>query len=153
MQRVIAAHDALQLGKLADHPGREVGLGEPRGTGGALGVGAGHVGGESSRRASRCACALSSTLPSLAWKTRSASASTRVVERDLAVLVPEEAGVGEARAQHALVAGDDGLAVVGVRLLATNRKRGAGVPSGCRHEKYFWCVRIAVASTSGGKAM
>ena len=38
----------------------------------------------------------------------------------------------------------------GVRLLATNRKRGAGLPSGLRQEKYFWCVRIAVASTSGG---
>ena len=39
----------------------------------------------------------------------------------------------------------------GVTLLATNKKRGAGVPSGLRQEKYFWCVRIAVASTSGGR--
>ena len=36
-------------------------------------------------------------------------------------------------------------------LLATNRNLGAGVPSGFRQEKYFWCVRIAVARTSGGK--
>src|ERR1700752_4516553 len=35
-----------------------------------------------------------------------------VPEADLSVLVPEEASVREARAQHAFVAGDDGLASV-----------------------------------------
>ena len=36
---VIAAHQALQLGELADHLGDEIGLGEPRGARGELDVG------------------------------------------------------------------------------------------------------------------
>ena len=38
--------------------------------------------------------------------------SDAVLQLALPVLVPEEPGVGKARAQHALVAGDDGLAAV-----------------------------------------
>ena len=34
VQRVIASHDALQLGKLADHSGEQIGFREP---GGSLG--------------------------------------------------------------------------------------------------------------------
>ncbi len=34
---VIAADQALELGELADHPGNEIGLGEPRGEIGEIG--------------------------------------------------------------------------------------------------------------------
>ena len=66
MQRVIAAHDALQFRKLADHAGRQIGFGEQRGAAGALGIGAGDVRGEKSGRSAPSAATLSSTLPSLA---------------------------------------------------------------------------------------
>ena len=38
-------------------------------------------------------------------------------------------------------------------MLATSTKRGASAPSGVRSAKYFWFVRMVVASTSGGTAM
>ena len=44
MERVVAAHDALQLGELADHAGREIGLGQPRRAPALRGIGAGSCG-------------------------------------------------------------------------------------------------------------
>ena len=75
------------------------------------GVGARHelgdLAGELAMRSTR-----SAWVPSLAWKTMSFSAGSRSSSAQLAVLVPEELGVAQPRAQHALVAVDDGLAAV-----------------------------------------
>ena len=63
VQRVVAAHDALQLGKLADHAGEQVGLGEPRGALGGRGIDAERA---RDRPASRCMRSTrSSWVPSL----------------------------------------------------------------------------------------
>jgi hypothetical protein len=62
-ERVVAAHDALQLGELAHHVGDEVGLGQQRGALGLRDVGAelgGDRAGQRSRRSTR-----SPWLPSL----------------------------------------------------------------------------------------
>jgi hypothetical protein len=57
-----------------------------------------------------------------------------VFEGDFAVLVPEEAGVGEAGAEHTLVTGGDGLAAVGSDVVGheeeTRRRRSVGVEAG-----------------------
>jgi hypothetical protein len=55
---------------------------------------------------------LSATVPSFSWKTIWPSFGPPGLERDLEVLFPEEAGVGQAGGQHFLVAGDDALAAV-----------------------------------------
>ena len=52
-------------------------------------------------------------VPSFSWKTISFSFGTQISRLDLAVLIEEEFGVGEPRADHPLIAGDDGLAAVG----------------------------------------
>ena len=106
MRRVVAAHQALQLGKLADHVGDEIGLGEQRR---ALAL----------ARRRRRACGAMLRARRAAASTRSRLRAELVVIDDarqlrharveplLAVLVEEELGVGEPRAQHALVAVDD----------------------------------------------
>jgi len=38
-------------------------------------------------------------------------------------------------------------------MLATTTKRGASSPAAVSTEKYFWCARIEVVSTSGGRSM
>ena len=56
--------------------------------------------------------ALAPSEPRRAWNTTPSSSGTRLGERPLAILVPEELGVPQARAQHALVACDDRPAIV-----------------------------------------
>ena len=130
-QRVIAAHDALQLRELADHAGGEIGLGQSAPRGARRSASApGRCAARSRRPASPSAPTLSATVPSLAWKTMAFSAGSRGFEPSLAVLVPEELGIGEARAQHALVAGDDGGAVVARS--PCWRRRGSAAPAGPR---------------------
>ena len=104
--RVVAAHDALQLGELAHHAGAEVGLAEPRRLDAASG--------DESLLAERAAPARSRRAPircdplELAAELRLVGAPAQVLdpvaERPLAVLLEEEAGVGEPGPQHALVA-------------------------------------------------
>ena len=82
VQRVVAAHDALQFGELADHAGDEVGLGQLRG---ALGqrrrrrrpAGRWSRPGAASRRTR------SPWLPSLAWNVTLSSSGTRASRRVL----------------------------------------------------------------------
>ena len=66
--RVVAAHDALQLGELADHVGQQVGLGQQRG---AVGLRASASAPSCARdRAARCArtrSMRSPCVPSLLW--------------------------------------------------------------------------------------
>jgi hypothetical protein len=65
--RVVAAHEALQFGKLSHHLGDEVGLGEARGPLGQVRVGPDH------RGESRASAAMRSTRsycePSFSWNT------------------------------------------------------------------------------------
>ena len=113
MQRVVAAHDALQLGELADHVGHQVGLGQLRGL----------VGLRAPARRSPSCCAdrlgdRAHALDALALRAQLvvidhlAQAGDARRQRLLAVLVEEELGVGQARAHHALVAADHGAGVV-----------------------------------------
>ena len=107
VQRVVAAHDALQLGELADHVGQQVGLGQLRGL----------------RRPARASASPPScgadrlgdgahALDALALRAQLVvvdhlrQAGDARCQRLLAVLVEEELGVGQARAHHALVAAD-----------------------------------------------
>ena len=108
--RVVAAHQALQLGELADHARHEVGLGElrraaprilaPRPTEPAIWKAS------SAMRSTRSFCE-----PSFSWKVMP-RARAHLVERPLEVLLPEELGVRQPRGDHLLVAGDDLLAAV-----------------------------------------
>ncbi len=108
---VVAAHQALQVGEFADHFGEQVGLAQLRG---ALGLG--DVGADDGRE--------------LGGKRHDAGdalglRAELLVEHDLLELrqpvfqprlqvgVVEELGVGQPRADDALVAGDDRLAAVG----------------------------------------
>ncbi len=133
--RTVAAHDSLQFGEFADHAGRKVGFREMRCSlrqsaqfsivipakagiqGGKVGAAAldprlrgGDGGVELLREESR------KPLHPLDFVVNAAELGVvdavfqrfdPVFEADFAVLVPEKAGVGEACAQHALVAGDD----------------------------------------------
>ena len=101
--RVVAAHDALQLGKLAHHGGEQVALAQlaPRG--------ASHRAARRPRRrrrcrARRCARILSPSEPSCAWKVTASSAATRAASGCAPVLLPEEGGIREPRPHDALVA-------------------------------------------------
>ncbi len=104
--RVMPAHDALQLRELAHHAGDEIGLGQQCGPFGQHAVRAGNMGHERAgqRHQPLDPLALRAELgvEHHACKTRQPA-----FQGALAVLVPEELGVPEARAQDALVAGDD----------------------------------------------
>ena len=105
VQRVIAAHDALQLGKLADHVGGKVGLAQ---VGSALGSFrvcfqlARNFPGECLDALHALELAAELVVIDDTGKPRHAR-----FEPCLAVLVVEELRVGQPRAQHALVAVDD----------------------------------------------
>ena len=61
-----------------------------------------------------------------------------VFEADFAILVPEKAGVGEAGAQYALVAGDDRrTAVLGEVVGDEQKMRRRRCRLGKQQEKYF----------------
>ncbi len=75
------------------------------------------------------------------------------LERHPPVLIPKETRVGEPRPQHPFVAGDDRLPAIGREIVGDEQKaRGRACRQERRQEKYFWCARIAVASTSGGRS-
>ena len=73
-------------------------------------------------------------------------------ERDLEVLVPEEFGVGEARGEHLLVAGDDRGADRWSRCWRRRRSGCESLPLPSWQAKYFWLVRMVSWITSGGSA-
>src|SRR5690606_35484474 len=104
--RVVAAHDALQLGELAHHVGQQVSLGQTRRSVGALRQ---HVTAQLLADGTRDGA---HTLHALALRAQLVvvydlgQALDAAFQRLLAVLVEEELGIGQARAYHALVATD-----------------------------------------------
>ena len=113
VERVVAAHGALQLGELAHHVGHEVGLGQLRGQVGLLGQArvaqlAGNALGDGAHALH--ALALGAELVVIDHLAQPVHARGQGL---LAVLVEEELGVGQARAHHAFVAADDGAGILG----------------------------------------
>ena len=73
-----------------------------------------------------------------------------LLQRHLQVLLPEEAGVGEPRGEHAAVALDDRLAAV-VRVDVGDADEGRRQrPASSVQAKYFWLVRMVSTITSRG---
>ncbi len=102
VQRVVAPHRSLQLGKLADHLRQKIGFREPGGASRQKGIGVGLVGDLSGQQLDALdALELAAELAVMhdAGEARHARFQSR-----LAVLVVEKLRVREARPQHALVA-------------------------------------------------
>ena len=110
VERVIAAHHPLQLGKLADHVAGEIGLGQDRRALGKVWIGAHQLG----DLAGEHAHALHPLIlrAELLVKDDLAELRHALFEHHLAVVVEEEFGVGKPRCDHPLIAGDDGLAAI-----------------------------------------
>ena len=106
MAGVIAAHDALQLRELADHAGDEVGLGKLRRAVRDFGIGAGdqrrQIGRQLAHPANLVGQRAQLRMEGDVGQRRQAGG-----QRVLAVLVPEEFGIRQPGAQHALIAADD----------------------------------------------
>ncbi|MNX55269.1 hypothetical protein D3C86_860260 [compost metagenome] len=108
---VVAAHDALQFGELADHAAGQIGLGQARGLFGLRRVSAdkrGDFTGQSGDAVNPLGQGAE-----LGVEGDALQLVVPGVEADLLVLVPEEAGVVQAGRQDAAVAGGQGLAAVG----------------------------------------
>jgi hypothetical protein len=107
---VVASHQALQLGKFADHVGQQVGFAQLRG---ACRLGA--IGADDRRQLpgqrndARDALGLRAEL---VVEHDSAEFRQPVFQPRLQIRVVEELGIGEPRADHALIAGDDRLAAI-----------------------------------------
>ena len=115
---VAEAHDALEGGELDDRMRYEVGLGEVRR--------AGRVGGLVGRRVDRSgkrSCErldprhLGAERPELLVKNDAVELVDVALERAREVLVHEERSVGQTRADHPLVAGDDRVGARGVAVV------------------------------------
>ena len=108
---VVAAHEALQLGEFADHAGDEVGLGQ---LGGALGERrlAQLLRVAICRASSLTRSARSNCVPSFSWKVMPFSSSRIISSFFLRSCSQKNLASDEARRDHLLVAGDDGLAAV-----------------------------------------
>ena len=105
MLGVVVAGDALHFRELADHLAGQVALGQDAGARGAAGVTAdtlGDKGGEF-----RHALGLVEHAAELGLEHHVGQALVALFQRLALVLLEEELGVGEARAHHLLVAGDD----------------------------------------------
>ena len=134
--RVVAAHDALQFRKLADHIGQQISLGQLRCA----------IDGGAQRRvaqlradgARECAHALHA----LALRAELVVVNHFVQARHargqclLAVLVEKELGIGQPRAHHALVAANDG-AGVGWADVADHQKFVAQALVGAQQREVF----------------
>ena len=107
---VIAPHQALQLGELADHLGDQIGLGK---LGGALGER--RIGRHQRRDLARQPLQPPDALAlcaELLVEDDGVELGQALGKRGLEVGLPEIAGVGQARTNDALIAGDDRLAAV-----------------------------------------
>ena len=153
MQGVIAAHDALQLGKFPDHPGDQVGLGQFRGPIHQLRVGADKPGyrtpptAASRRTRSRW-------LAEPGMKRDLIQLRHAVLQPCLAIQVPEMPCIRETGPQHALIAGDDRCAAI-LRLYVRDETKPWGRlrRPASRSAKYRWFTRIETCMTSAGKPM
>ncbi|MNX84839.1 hypothetical protein D3C86_1166540 [compost metagenome] len=116
MTRVVGAHRALEFGELADHVGQQVRLGQFGATHGgslvhghAVGVHrVGNMAGDLLQALHAVQLAADLVVVDHVAELRHARG-----QRLLAILVEEELGVRQARAHHALVAGDDRLGRLG----------------------------------------
>ena len=105
MQRVVAPHEALQLGKLAHHAGEQVGFRQPR-----RALGEQRVGFQGARDAAGQELDALDALElraELVVVDDAGELRHARFEPELAVLVVEEASILEPRPHHALVAADD----------------------------------------------
>ena len=132
--RVVASHHALQLGELADHVGDEIGLREQRRAVGGGGVGA-ELRGDLPREEAEPVDAIRLRAELVVVDDAAQPVDARG-ERLPAILVEEELRVGEPRAQHALVAGDDRRGIVRLEV-ATSRKRWLSLPSRVGEREVF----------------
>ena len=135
---VVAAHDPLQLGKLADHVGQQVGLGKQRGAIRQRGVGAdagGDPGGDAPHAPDAIALAAELAVIDDLVERRNAR-----LERALPVLVVEELRVGQARPDDALVAFDDARRV-GRRDVADDEE-AVGEPAVLLEQREVALVRL-----------
>ena len=109
--RVVSAHQALQLGKLADDFGEQIRLAQPRGALRLL-----HVGADERRK---LGCEPLDALDALGLRAELLvkhdilELRQPVFEPRLQIGLVEELRIRQPRADHALIAGDDRLAAVG----------------------------------------
>ncbi len=154
MQRVVAAHDALQFGELADHAGRQIGLREQHGAAERARYPApGTCAREKSRRPAPCAAPCRARCR--AWRGRRGRPRPRPGRR-AAPCGPAPRRTGRRRGARAAPARCRRRSFSPDPASGCSRQTGTAAPAchpACRQEKYFWCVRIAVASTSGGNSM
>ncbi len=102
--RVIATHQALQLGELAHHRGEQVALRELCAAVGQRRVAADRLGDLRSQRTHALRLVVQGT--ELRLERHLAQCFETILETLLAVRGPEECGIRQARAHHALVAGN-----------------------------------------------
>ena len=111
MKGIIAAHDPLQGGKLADHAGGQVGLGQASGGAHLVFVGvrdrSGQIGGQSLH-----AVDLFIQVAELGVEDHVRQGRGAAGQRLLAVLVPEELGIRQTGAEHPFVTRRHRLAAV-----------------------------------------
>ena len=112
LQRVVAAHHPLQLREFPDHPAHEIGLAQGSRPLAEPPVKTRHVRRQGSDELAQ-PFGLLPDAAELGVEDDRLQRRQPILQPGLAVLVPEELGVGQARPQHALVAGDDRLAAVG----------------------------------------
>ena len=99
--RVVAPHDALQLGKLTDHGRQQIGLREV-GRGRDVRARADLV--SDGHRQGFDACGLVRITAELCLERHSLELGGTLLERHLAVLIPEKGGIPQTRTHHALIA-------------------------------------------------
>ena len=114
-QRVIATHDALQFGELADHVGGEIGFRQHRGALGLLDIGA-DLGSDLGSELDQPLDPLE-LRSKLGVEHRFLELGQAMLERQLQVGLVEEFCVAEAGADDALVAGNDQRAAIGRKVV------------------------------------
>ena len=144
MQGIVATHGALQLGKLADHVGHQVGLGELRrlrGSRGECGV------------ARRGAQLFADGMRDAHHALHPFALGAELVvidhlgqrldprgQRLLTILVVEELGIGQPRTHDALVAADDGAGVIGLDV--ADHKEAVGETAGCVEQRKVFLIGL-----------
>ena len=136
---VVAADQALQFGELADHPGDEVGLGEARGA-------FGDVGGSAALddplldqppRQLGHALDLVGDGAELLVEDDLLELLRLLRERDLEVLLPEEARVGQARGEDLSLPSTIAAPPSAASMLAVQTKCGASLPCAVAQHEIF----------------